>query len=430
MSTVAVVGAQWGDEGKGKVVDLLAEQADVVVRYQGGNNAGHTLVWGDLKFVLHLCPSGVLHAGTLCVIGAGVVIDPLVLWEEIVRLRKAGYLRREGDLKISSRAHVILPYHRILDVGREEYLGEGRIGTTGRGIGPAYEDKVGRVGIPFADFVDRKRLEARITANLKAKNVILKQLLGRDELRAADLLRQLWPAARRLRPFMADTSLIVHRAAKARRNILFEGAQGTMLDVDHGTYPFVTSSTTLAGGVCAGCGLGPRQIGRILGISKAYTTRVGSGPFPTELKDEIGKRLGEVGREFGATTGRPRRCGWLDGVALRYAARLNGFTDMAITKLDVMNGFPEVKICVAYKWKSSLLREFPDDTRILEQCRPVYRSMKGWSVAGLERIRSLKRLPQTMRDFLRRVEDHSEARVALVSVGPDRDDTILLRPLF
>lgn len=425
-----MVGAQWGDEGKGKIVDLLAEKADMVVRFQGGNNAGHTLVLGDRKFVLHLLPSGVLHDGTVCVIGNGVVIDPGVLCEEIIRIREAGYLKKDEDLLISSRAHMILPYHRMIDVGREEYLGEGKIGTTGRGIGPAYEDKVGRAGIQFSDFISRARLAGRLKENLTAKTRYYRDFLDGRKLGAEALMRELWPLARRLKKYSADTSLVIYEAVRNGKNVLFEGAQGTLLDVDHGTYPFVTSSTTLAGAVCSGCGIGPQSVHEILGITKAYTTRVGSGPFPTELKNSTGRRLGEKGVEFGATTGRPRRCGWLDGPALRYAARLNGFTKLAVTKLDVLNGFDEVELCTAYRWKSSVLKEFPADADALRSCRPVYTRLKGWNVRGLERARSLGDMPEALRDYLKRVEDLCEAQVAIVSVGPERNDTVVLKDPF
>ncbi|MBI2060878.1 MAG: adenylosuccinate synthase [Nitrospirae bacterium] len=434
MSTVVVVGAQWGDEGKGKIVDLLSGEADFVARFQGGNNAGHTVVLGTQKFVLHLLPSGVLHPGTTCIIGNGVVIDPIVLSEEIDRIKANGYLKNDAELRISARAHLILPYHRLIDVGREEYreefLANGKIGTTGRGIGPAYEDKVERVGVQFCEFISPPQLKAKLGENLGYKNHFFRDYLKKAKLKPSALAKMLEPYARKLRPYMADTSLLLHEAIKSGRKVLFEGAQGTLLDVDHGTYPFVTSSNTIAGAACSGSGIGPRSIRSVLGITKAYTTRVGSGPFPTELKDSIGKKLREKGTEFGATTGRPRRCGWLDAVALRYASRLNGFTGLAITKLDVLNAFDEIQICTAYRWKNSTLTEFPFETRILQQCKPVYQTLRGWNVDKLDRLRSHADLPPTMRDYLKRIEDICEAVVSIVSIGPERDDTIILQNPF
>ena len=359
MPAVVVVGAQWGDEGKGKVVDILAEHADIVVRFQGGNNAGHTLVVGDEKTVLHLVPSGVLHAGKVCVIGNGVVVDPVALLEEVDALRRRGYLADEHLLKISDRAHLIMPYHRAIDQARERLRGEGRIGTTGRGIGPTYEDKMARIGIRFADLLDEHSFADALRRTIAEKNVYLRTILKERALDYDRIFDEYQALRARLAPHVIDAGAYLDRALAAGQRVLFEGAQGTLLDVDHGTYPYVTSSNTVAGAACTGAGIAPQRITRVVGITKAYTTRVGSGPFPTELHDELGRKLREDGEEYGATTGRPRRCGWFDAVVARHAARLNGLNGVAITKLDVLRGLKTLRICVAYEYEGRRIDDFP-----------------------------------------------------------------------
>jgi adenylosuccinate synthase len=429
MPNVVVVGAQWGDEGKGKIVDLLTSHADVVVRFQGGNNAGHTLVVGGEKTVLHLIPAGILHAGKSCVIGNGVVIDPTVFVMEVDRLKQKGFLVDDGQLVLSLDAHVIMPWHKQIDLAREAAAGEGKIGTTGRGIGPTYEDKVARRGLRVRDLLDEARLARRVRDRVPAAREELVRLGATPDLDEAAIVRAYAELGRRLERYAADVSIWLHRALKAGKSLLFEGAQGTMLDVDHGTYPFVTSSNTVAGNAVVGCGLGPRAVDYVLGITKAYSTRVGGGPYPTELKDETGERLRKVGGEFGATTGRPRRTGWLDMLALRFAARVNGLDGLAITKLDVLTGFEKLKIAVAYKVGGRTLEEMPSDPEVLERCEPVYEELPGWS-EKVDGLRSLDAFPRQAQAYVRRVEQLSGVKVAGLSVGADRGETILVENPF
>lgn len=434
MPNVVVVGAQWGDEGKGKVVDLLTEHAQVVVRFQGGNNAGHTLVVGGQKTILTLIPSGILHAGKTCVIGNGVVLDPAVLVAEIDALRARGVIRSESQLVISESAHVIFPWHKQLDVLREQVRGDSPIGTTGRGIGPAYEDKVARRGIRVRDLLEAGRLQRKIEERMPEALDELDSLAKRagvpvPKLDPVAIAREFAAFGDRLRPHVRDASLYLHREAKAGARILFEGAQGTLLDIDHGTYPFVTSSNCVAGNAAVGSGLGPTAIDKVVGISKAYTTRVGSGPFPTELKDAVGDRLRTLGDEFGSVTGRPRRCGWLDAVVLRYAARVNGLWGLALTKLDVLSGLPMLQICTAYSLRGTETSELPGDAEDFEQVTPVYESMPGWE-ERLAGARSFEQLPAAARAYVRRIEEVAGIPVVCVSVGADRGETILLQNPF
>ena len=425
MPNVVVVGTQWGDEGKGKVVDLLSSQAQMVVRYQGGNNAGHTLVVGGEKFIFHLIPSGILHPGTQCLIGNGVVLDPEVLLLEIDRLTGRGYGVGPENLRLSERTQVIMPYHQRLDVAREERKGAGKIGTTGRGIGPCYEDKVGRRGIRVADLVEPDALKTKLAEVLPEKNFYLEKFLGAQPFTLEEILPKYAEMGARLKPLVANVSVLINEAVKQGKNILFEGAQGTQLDIDHGTYPFVTSSNPVAGGVCTGAGVGPGQLHQVLGIVKAYTTRVGGGPFPTECLDAVGDHLVECGVEFGSTTGRRRRCGWLDTVVLKDSARLNGLTGLAITKLDVLTTLDPVKICVAYEVEGGLLNTMPGTIRELERCRPVFEELPGWR-EDLRGVRVFEELPGATKNYLKRLEELAGVPIQIVSVGPDREETIVI----
>jgi adenylosuccinate synthase len=415
---LAVLGAQWGDEGKGKIVDLLAPQFSIVARYQGGHNAGHTVFVSGRKFVLRLIPSGILHARVTCVIGNGLVVDLQALFQELDELAAAG-IDTGGRLLVSDKAHLILPYHRDLDLLSEARRGERKIGTTSRGIGPAYEDKVARRGIRVCDLADAAGLEDLVRENVHARN----RLIG-DVIDYRPLVENLRTQAARLLPLVADVSVYLARAMAEGRPILFEGAQGTFLDIDHGTYPFVTSSNASVGGVCTGLGVGPRAIGAVMGVAKAYTTRVGEGPLPTELAGAIGERLRDSGQEYGAVTGRPRRCGWFDAVAVRYAARINGLDALAVTKLDVLDGFGEIPICVGYRMGTDTLTEFPSDLRLLARCEPVYETMAGWS-APTRGVRRFGELPREAQRYVTRLEEITEVPVAIVSTGSDRDDTII-----
>jgi adenylosuccinate synthase len=416
---LAVLGAQWGDEGKGKIVDLLTPHFSIVARYQGGHNAGHTVYVKGAKFILRLIPSGILHPGITCVIGNGVVIDPQALFAEIDELAKNGI--DVGDrIVISDKAHLILPYHRDLDLLSEARRGERKIGTTSRGIGPAYEDKIARRGIRVCDLADPKGLEQNVRDNVTARN----RLVQDTTMDWKPVLEQLLKYADRMRPMIRDVSLLLNDAMRVGKSIMFEGAQGTLLDIDHGTYPFVTSSNATIGGVCTGLGVPPKAIGRVLGVVKAYTTRVGEGPFPTELFGEMGNRLRESGSEYGAVTGRPRRCGWFDAVAVRYAVRINGLDGLALTKLDVLDGLDRIEICTAYRCGGATLTEFPSDVERLAQCEPVYESMAGWS-APTAGVRDFKRLPEAARKYIERLEAVCGVRAAIVSTGSDRTDTIV-----
>lgn len=429
MPNIVIVGTQWGDEGKGKIVDVFTEYADVVVRFQGGNNAGHTLVVGGQKTVLHLIPSGVLTPRVACVIGNGVVIDPEVCLQEIGLLKSRGFLKKPGDLRISETAHVIFPYHKRIDQLRESRMGNSKIGTTGRGIGPTYEDKMGRMGIRMCELIEPELLKKRLEAVLPEKNLYIEKILGGKPFS----LEEIYPSYRhdgeQLAPFVTNTSFFLHEMNRKKKNILFEGAQGTELDVDHGTYPFVTSSNTVAGGACCGSGIGPTEIHAVIGISKAYTTRVGSGPFPTELTDEIGQRLQKEGGEFGATTGRPRRCGWIDLIVLRHALRVNGLTGLVLTKLDVLSGLREIKLCTAYKYRGKVLKEFPGSGDIVQECEPVYETMKGWH-EPLRGVKKFAKLPLAAQKYLKRIEKTAGVPMIMVSVGPSRDEHIFRRKPF
>lgn len=428
MPNVVVVGAQWGDEGKGKIVDLYTEHAQVVVRYQGGNNAGHTLVVGGEKTILRLIPSGILHPGKSCVIGNGVVLDPEVLCQEIEALRQRGILQDDGQLVVSESAHVIMPWHKQIDILREGAAGDARIGTTGRGIGPTYEDKVARRGVRVYDLVRPERLRAAIERALPAANEEIVRL-GGEPIDAAEVEAAYGEAGRKLLPHVKDASLWLHQQIQEGALVLFEGAQGTLLDVDHGTYPFVTSSNTVAGNAAVGSGVGPGSIGRVVGITKAYTTRVGAGPFPTELHDETGQRLRDAGQEYGTVTGRPRRCGWLDAVVLRYAARVNGFWGMTLTKMDVLSGFSEIRVATAYELDGERIEHLPTDGAALERVRPIYESLPGWD-QPLDDCRTWEELPENARSYVERLEELSGVPVVAVSVGPDRAQTIQRRNPF
>jgi adenylosuccinate synthase len=423
MPATLVLGTQWGDEGKGKVVDLLAADADIVVRFHGGNNAGHTLVVNGEKTVLNLIPSGVLHPGRICMLGPGVVIDPEVLTGEIDALRARGYLSDDGWLRISEQAHLIMPYHRAIDHARERLRGEGKIGTTGRGIGPAYEDKMARTGIRVADLFDEARFRAALERSLREKNGYLAAVFGEAPL-SFDAIHERYGVFReRLRPFVTDTGIELRAALAAGRRILLEGAQGTMLDVDHGTYPYVTSSSVLAGAAASGAGLPPRALGRVVGIAKAYTTRVGGGPFPTELTDALGSRLRKDGDEYGATTGRPRRCGWFDAVVVRQAVALSGVDALALTKLDVLTGVDPLRVCVGYEVGGRRLDLPPAASRAWEQAVPVYEELAGWSEA-LGEMRALDDLPENARRYVASLQAVVGVPIAMVSIGAQRDQTI------
>ena len=423
MANVVIVGTQWGDEGKGKIVDLLAEFADVVVRFQGGNNAGHTMVVGYEQFICHLIPSGILQQ-KLCVIGNGVVVDPAVLIKEIDNLSNRGVDVGSNKLKISERAHVIMPYHQQIDLARENFKGDKKIGTTGRGIGPAYEDKSTRRGIRFVDLLDPEGFREKVNTILDEKNFYLKNYLSAETLDGSHIIKKYEAFAERLAPYVANISIIIDSGIKKGQQILFEGAQGTHLDIDHGTYPFVTSSNTLAGNACCGAGIGPSAITDVIGIAKAYTTRVGKGPFPAELFDEIGDQIQEKGAEFGATTGRRRRCGWLDTVILRNAVRLNGLTGLTVTKLDVLGGLESLKICTGYEYEGEILNDFPASLKVLGECKPVYETLPGWpeDISGTKKMNDF---PVNVKSYLKRIEELTETPVHIVSIGAERTQTIV-----
>jgi adenylosuccinate synthase len=419
MMNLAVLGAQWGDEGKGKIVDLLTPRFDMVARYQGGHNAGHTVYVNGTKFVLRLIPSGILHPDVVCVIGNGVVVDPQALFSELDELTRNG-INVKNRLYVSDKAHLILPYHRDLDLLSEARRGERKIGTTSRGIGPAYEDKIGRRGIRAGDLADARGLEQNVRANVEARN----RLVQDSHMEWQPVLQQLLESGARLLPIVRDVSLMLAEAMRAGQSILFEGAQGTLLDIDHGTYPYVTSSNASIGGVCTGLGVGPRAIDGVLGVVKAYTTRVGEGPLPTELTGEMGNRLRDSGNEYGAVTGRPRRCGWYDAVAVRYGVRINGLDALALTKLDVLDGLERIEICTAYRCGSRTLTEFPSDLSQLAACEPIYESMPGWDTPT-RGARRFSDLPENARRYIARLEQVSGVPAAIVSTGSDREDTIL-----
>lgn len=429
MANVVVVGAQWGDEGKGKVVDIYTEHADDIVRYQGGNNAGHTLVVGNEKVVLHLIPSGILHEGKRCIIGNGVVLDPEVFIKEITKLKESGRIKDDSCLLLSESLHIIMPYHKRIDIAREAKSGDKKIGTTGRGIGPCYEDKIGRRGIRLMDLLNEDVFARKLKEFLVEKNFLLENLLGETPCSFEEILEEYRGYARILGTYVADTSLVLDKDLKEGKNVLFEGAQGTLLDVDHGTYPYVTSSSTCAGGACTGSGVSPREIHEIIGISKAYVTRVGSGPFPTELIDETGEKLRQIGGEFGATTGRPRRCGWFDTMVIRYAVRINGLTGIALTKLDVLSDFDTIKVCTGYTYEGKALESLPAALEIFEKCKPVYEELPGWKT-DITAATTFEDLPENAKKYVRRLEELAGCQIVMVSVGPRRDQTIVLRNPF
>ncbi|EEG76947.1 adenylosuccinate synthase [Dethiobacter alkaliphilus] len=427
MSTVVLIGSQWGDEGKGKVTDFLAEKADVVVRYQGGTNAGHTLSVGDEVFKLHLIPSGILYPGKICVIGNGVVLDPAALASEMAGLKERNI--DLANLRISDRAHLVMPYHKRLDELEETQRGEGKIGTTLRGIGPAYMDKVNRTGMRVADLLNEEELRQKLSGILEGKNILLSKVYGAEAFDVDSLVEEYREYAEILRPYVTDTSLLLADLISDNKKILFEGAQGTMLDLDHGTYPYVTSSSPAAGGACIGAGVGPTRINTVLGVAKAYTTRVGDGPFPAELHDEVGDRIREVGREYGTTTGRPRRIGWLDAVVLAHAARINGLSCLALTLLDVLTGLDTVKICTAYRYQGEIINHVPATLSALEDCEPIFEEFPGWQedLAAIERFEDF---PPAAKNYVQRISEISGVPVAIVSVGPKRSQTKVLQDLF
>ncbi len=428
MSNIVIVGTQWGDEGKGKIVDLLAEFADIVVRFQGGNNAGHTMVVKGEQFISHLVPSGILQNKT-CIIGNGMVIDPSVLLEEIDYLISKGISVGPDNLKISEKAHIIMPYHKHVDSAREKTKGDKKIGTTGRGIGPCYEDKATRRGIRFIELIDTEVFIERVKSIVKEKNFYLKNFLSYETVDPESIINQYNGYAKKLAPYVTNISIIIDDALKEGKQVLFEGAQGAHLDIDHGTYPYVTSSNTIAGNACSGAGVGPKKITGVIGIVKAYTTRVGEGPFPAELFDETGDAIQKKGVEFGATTGRKRRCGWLDTVILRNAVRLNGLTGIAVTKLDVLDGLETVNICTSYEYNGKPVNNFPASLKTLAACKPVYETLPGWS-EDISSIKKFEDLPQNTINYLKRVEELIETPINIVSVGPGRDETIMLKNPF
>lgn len=425
MGNLVIIGAQWGDEGKGKIVDILARDADFVVRYQGGSNAGHTVINERGTYVFHLIPSGILYRGVTCVIGNGVVVDPAALIEEMDQLQTKGVTIGK-NLAVSERAHLILPYHKAIERASEQSKGSRKIGTTGRGIGPSYADKMARVGIRVGDLLNPPLFRRKLEENLVEMNWWLERFHKLDPYQVDKVFDQYMSYADRLRSHMTDTVLLLNRAIQKNKTILFEGAQGTHLDVDFGTYPYVTSSSASAGGACTGTGVGPTKIDGVLGIAKAYTTRVGSGPFPTELTEEVGQRLQERGNEFGSTTGRPRRCGWFDAVLVRYAAQVNGLTSLALTKLDVLDGHREILLCTGYRHGDKLYKDMPSDLDVLTNCQPVYQRMKGWAVSttGVTRY---KQLPVEAKRYLARIEELAQCPIDMISTGSKRAETIILR---
>lgn len=422
MPAIVLVGAQWGDEGKGKATDLLGDTVDYVVRYQGGNNAGHTVVIGSEKYALHLLPSGILSPNVVPVIGNGVVIDPAVLLDEIRGLDARGI--NTSKLVISTNAHLITPYHRTIDKVSERFLGKSKIGTTGRGIGPAYADKISRIGIRVQDLFDRSILEQKLEGALNDKNQVLTKVFNRKNMSVSEILEEYLAYAEILRPYVADTSLLLDKALKAGKTVLLEGSQGTLLDVDHGTYPFVTSSNPTAGGACTGSGIGPKAITRVIGIVKAYTTRVGSGPFPTELLDDDGDKLRAIGHEYGTTTGRNRRCGWYDAPIARYAVRINGLTDFFLTKLDVLTGWEKIPVCVAYDVDGTRHDELPASQTDFHHAKPIYEYLPGWK-EDISKARTLSDLPKNAQDYVKYLEEISGAPMSAIGVGPGRDETIV-----
>jgi len=420
---LVLVGAQWGDEGKGKVIDILSAKSDYIVRYQGGNNAGHTVVVGDKEYIFHLMPSGILHRKKICVVGNGVVIDPFVLLQEIEEIKKTG-IEINSRLKISSLAHVILPYHKILDQLREK-IRKNKIGTTGRGIGPCYADKITRCGIRMVDLLNPKVLSEKLKDNLKEKNEIFKKVYKHKGFDYDSIYKEYLNYGRLFAPYISNTALLLNQAIERKKDILFEGAQGTFLDIDFGTYPFVTSSSSTSGGACVGTGVSPAKIDKVIGVAKAYTTRVGEGPFPTEFSASFGKFMRERGNEFGSTTGRPRRCGWFDAIMVKEAVMLNGISELAIMKMDILDGLKEIKVCTAYKYKGKLMVEFPHDFQAISNLKPVYITLPGWQKVSLK-PRIFRDLQPNAKAYLNKLSDILKTKISMISVGSAREDTIFL----
>ncbi|MCC2683474.1 MAG: purA [Paenibacillaceae bacterium] len=427
MSTVVVVGTQWGDEGKGKITDFLAESAEVVARYQGGNNAGHTILINDHKYKLHLIPSGIFYSDKICVIGNGMVIHPKALIEEILYVQENGF--SADNLRISDRAHVIMPYHLLLDKLEEERKGANKIGTTGKGIGPCYMDKAARNGIRIADLLDAEEFERKLKLLVADKNTLLQQVYGAEVLDVEPILQEYLDYAEVIRPYVTDTSVVLNDAIDEGRRVLFEGAQGVMLDIDQGTYPFVTSSNPTAGGVCIGSGVGPTKIHHVIGVAKSYTTRVGDGPFPTELDNEIGSWIREKGNEYGTTTGRPRRVGWFDSVVVRHARRVSGLTGLSLNSLDVLSGLETVKICTGYQYRGQLIEHYPASLRMLAECTAIYEELPGWQ-EDISGVRTLSDLPDNARHYVERVSQLTGIPISIFSVGRNREQTNLVRPIY
>lgn len=427
MSSVVVVGTQWGDEGKGKITDFLSQNAEVVARYQGGNNAGHTIKFDGVTYKLHLIPSGIFFSDKISVLGNGMVIDPKAIVEELAYLHEKNV--STDNLKISNRAHVILPYHLKLDLLQEEEKGINKIGTTKKGIGPAYMDKAARVGIRIADLLDKETFREKLAQNLAEKNRLFKKVYEVDEIQVDDILEEYYEYGQQIAKYVVDTSVVLNDALDQGRRVLFEGAQGVMLDIDQGTYPFVTSSNPIAGGVTIGSGVGPSKINHVVGVSKAYTTRVGDGPFPTELHDEIGDTIREVGNEYGTTTGRPRRVGWFDSVVVRHARRVSGITDLSLNSIDVLTGIKTLKICVAYRYKGEIMEEFPASLKVLAECEPVYEELPGWD-EDITGVKNLNELPVNARHYLERISQLTQIPLSIFSVGPDRNQTNEVRNVY
>lgn len=427
MSSVVVVGTQWGDEGKGKITDFLSQNAEVVTRYQGGDNAGHTIVFDGVRYSLHLVPSGIFFEDKLCVLGNGMVINPKSFVKEVAYLKEHDVSL--DNLRISNRAHVILPYHIKLDELQEEEKGIYKIGTTKKGIGPAYMDKAARSGIRIADLLDKDTFYKKLSQNVKEKNRLFEKVYEVEPFDIDEIFEEYYEYGQQMAKYVCDTSVVLNDALDEGKRVLFEGAQGVMLDIDQGTYPFVTSSNPVAGGVTIGSGVGPTKIDRVVGVSKAYTTRVGDGPFPTELTNEIGDHIREVGREYGTTTGRPRRVGWFDSVVVRHARRVSGITDLSLNSIDVLSGIEKLKICTAYKYKDQIIHEFPANLDILAECEPVYEELPGWS-EDITGVRSLDELPANARHYLERISQLTEIPIAIFSVGPDREQTNVIKSVY
>ena len=420
-----VLGTQWGDEGKGKIIDYLAKDCDIVARYQGGANAGHTVILKNKKFIFHLIPSGILYPRKICILGNGVVIDPGSLLSEIAALKGQG-INLEGRFFISGNAHLTLPYHKLLDSIEDKKRGKKKLGTTGRGIGTTYTDKYARLGIRVVDFLDEKTFREKVRISLKLKNYLLKEYYNTKEIYNLEkILREYRVYRKKIKKYVINTSLYLNQAIEKKKNVLAEGAQGTFLDIDFGTYPYVTASNPIAGGACTGLGIGPTKVSKVVGVAKAYTTRVGKGPFPTEFKDEFGEKIRKLGNEFGATTGRPRRCGWFDAVLVKQAGMINGLNSIAITKLDVLNSLDKIKIAVGYSYKNKKIKEFPDAYDIFSHCEPIYKEMPGWK-EDISKVRKYRDLPQKTKSYLRKIEELTATKISLISIGPSRQETISL----